>query len=842
MSDLSILIEDLLDKDAADFEIAKVIKKDIKEYLSSLDTIFNKSQGKDFFVKHTKKIDSFVKIMYKYLLRKHFKDFTPLSNSVPITLVALGSYGREQLCVYSDIDIMILYKDIPAYNLKPIMEELVLLAWDSGLKLGSRVHEIREIEEVVKTDITIKTAIIESRYIYGSKILWFGLQRSLINIQKYNRREFILEKYEEHKGRLLKYPLRMEPNIKDGYGGMRESNMLYWVANVIYGVQNTKDLMGDIFNEEEYKAYRISLEYIFRVRNALHLIAKKKLDQVNFDVLPELSSRLGFVDKPKLVKERQCMSKLFESLHTIHLFSSIMIKKIVRPYLFKKENLALLKQSRIKQGLYLVDGMLYCSFQRKPMTFLRFMKELNELSTDVKKFDISYIDFAKKIKLPHTLSKTHKNQVKILLEKENLYPIMKMLYNADLFVKILPSMKKIVHQPQFDGFHIHPVDIHTLKALKYTHDIKDEFVKSIYDTLDKRQKSLLNLCILFHDVGKGRVKDHHIVSEDLFKKFARSFGLNSEDTSLVARIIRYHNQVSYVATREDFYSQKVIMKFNGLLETKEALDMLTCVTYGDINSVASNVYKSATASLVKELYNQSVAGFDNLDMLKESSRRVRKHKTIKKNKAFKTLSKPLQKNILSIESNQLFLMKKASDIIEIGVKASSVQSVDFEIVNEENLQIKIIRVNPINLGYLLGKLSFLDLAGMNIFKLYDGKKYFEMWFSEKIEDHEIAFIEEIIQKAIDMTKGAELKKPVIKQGEITIDCDHRDDAALMKIGTKDQKGLFAYVAKVFDHFNIDIESAKIYTSKGKVNDLLLVQKNGNFCANKEAILEEIISS
>ena len=842
MSDLSIVIEDLLEKNAADFEIAKAIKKEIKEYLSSLDDIFNESQGKDFFVKHTKKIDTYIKIMYKYLLRKHFLDFTPLSNSVPITLVALGSYGREQLCVYSDIDIMILYKDIPAYNLKPIMEELVLLAWDSGLKLGSRVHEISEVEEVVKTDITIKTAIIESRFIYGSKILWFGLQRSLINIQKCDRREFILEKYQEHKDRLLKYPLRMEPNIKDGYGGMRESNMLYWVANVIYGVHSTKDLIGEIFTEEEYKAYRISLEYIFRVRNALHLIAKKKLDQVNFDVLPELSSRLGFVSTPKLVKERQCMSKLFESLHTIHLFSSSMIKRMVKPYLYKNENLSILRQSRIKKDLYLVDGMLYSSFNRKPITFLRFIKELNELPIEVKKFDISYIDFAKKIKLPHAMSKTHKNQVKSLLEKENLYPIMKMLYNADLFVKILPSMKKIINQPQFDGFHIHPVDVHTLKALKYTHEIKDRFVKSIYDNLDKRQKSLLNLCILFHDVGKGRTKDHHIVSEDLFKKFARSFNLKEEDTLLVARIIRYHNQVSYVATREDIYSQKVISNFNALLQTKEALDILTCITYGDINSVASNIYKSATASLVKELYLQSVNAFDNVEMLKESTRRIRKQNTIINSKAFKELPKMMQKKILAIESNQLFLTKKASEIINLGVRANGVATKEFAIFNGDVLSIRILRLNPLNLGYLLGKLSFLDLAGMNIFKLYDDKKYFEMWFSENVSDEEIPFIKEIVNNSFDMSLASKIKKPTIQRKDIFIDCDHRDDVALMKISTQDQKGLFAYIAKVLDDFNIDIESAKIYTSKGKANDLLLIHKNGNFCTNKEKIIEDIVSS
>jgi [protein-PII] uridylyltransferase len=355
LSDLNLQIEDLISQNAQDFEIAKVIKKSIKEYLSSLDDIFNDTQGKDFFVKHTKKIDGFIKVLYKYLLRKHFGNFLPTSNSIPITLIALGSYGREQLCVYSDIDIMVLYQDIKGFNLEPIMEELMILAWDSGLKLGSRVHEINEIEEVVKTDITIKTSIIESRFIYGSKILWFSFQNALTNVQKFGQKEFVLEKLQEHKDRLLKYPLRMEPNIKDGYGGMRESNMLFWMANITYGVNSTRELSGVLFSDLEYKSYRSALEYVFRIRNALHLIAKKKLDSVNFDVLPELSRKLGFKDTPKLVKERQCMSKLFDSLHTIHYFSSVMVKKISRQYLFDSANIKRLKSSRVQKNVYIDD-------------------------------------------------------------------------------------------------------------------------------------------------------------------------------------------------------------------------------------------------------------------------------------------------------------------------------------------------------------------------------------------------------------------------------------------------------------------------------------------------------
>jgi len=420
MVELNLKIEELISQNADDFAIAKVLKTAIKEYLNSLDEIFINTKGKDFFIKHTKKIDSFIKVLYKYLLRKHFGDFLPMSNSIPIVLVALGSYGREQLCVYSDIDIMVLYKDIKGFNIKPIMEELMIIAWDSGLKLGSRVHELDELESAVKTDITIKTSIIESRFIYGSKLLWYGLENKLTNIRRDNIEEFILEKLDEHKKRLLKYPLTMQPNIKDGYGGMRESNMLFWIANVIYGVSNTKDLIGKHFTEVQYKEYRMALEYIFTVRNALHLIAKKKLDQVNFDVLPELSKLLGFKDSPKLVKERQCISKLFFSLHIVHNFTSIMIKKFSKKFIFQQENITKLRKARYAKNIYICENIVYTSFNKKGDKLTDILAQLITLPIEVQKFDISYIKYLKETKLPKVYNKKIKQQIKSLLLKPNL--------------------------------------------------------------------------------------------------------------------------------------------------------------------------------------------------------------------------------------------------------------------------------------------------------------------------------------------------------------------------------------------------------------------------------------
>ena len=842
MTNLNIQIEDLISQNASDFQISKVFKNYFKNYVASIDTTLETTGGKDFFVKHTKHTDKFLILLYKYILRKNFGSYQPMSSSIPISLIALGSYGRQQLCIYSDIDIMILYEDIKGYNLKAIMEEFITLAWDCGLKLGSRVHELKEVALSVEKDITIKSSILESRMIFGSKYLWYGYENVLNLIRKTNQKEFILEKLEEHKQRLLKYPLKMEPNIKDGYGGIRESNMMYWIANILYSTTDTKTLIGTEFTEEEYRKYRQSLEYIFQVRNALHNIARKKQDLVTFDILPELSTKLGFKNTPRHTKDRQCMAKLLTCLHIIHSFTATMVKKFTRNVIFNPENITKLKEYRYKKNLYIVENTLFTSFNAKPKNLNTLLKELIDLPASVTRFDRSYIYHASKAKLPNTQSKELQKNIKALLYKKCLYPVIKLIYNAGLFQAILPSTKKIIDQPQFDGYHQHPVDIHSIKTLKFAENITDPYIQEIYDSLSKGQQSLTKLIALFHDIGKGRSADHHIVGEKLFKGMALAFGLDADHTRVGARLVRYHNMMSYIATHQDIYSEKTILNFTGLVKSEIALKMLYVVTYSDISAVGKNVFNSSISSLLKQLYLQSLPAFENENLLNESARRVAKQNTIKNLKRYKELPNLVKKKIMYISSNQIFLRLKADDILDIAIKAKDVNDYIYKIMNTTHLTIRIIRSVPLNLGFLLGKLEFLNIASMNIFKLYDDKKAFYISFEERVDDEDLPFIEDVIKNSFDMSKTTKLKTPIIKKENIKIDQNHTSYLASMSVVAKDQKGLFAYIAKIFDDFNLEIESAKLHTKRGIAKDLFLIEKNGNFCINQDQIIDLICST
>ena len=175
----------------------------------------------------------------------------------------------------------------------------------------------------------------------------------------------------------------------------------------------------------------------------------------------------------------------------------------------------------------------------------------------------------------------------------------------------------------------------------------------------------------------------------------------------------------------------------------------------------------------------------------------------------------MKKKITYISSNQLFLQLKASDILDLSIKAKSVKNYMYKILNDEVLIIRIIRSSALNLGYLLGKLEFLDISHMNIFKLFDEKKCFEIKFTQKVNNSDLLWIEEIINESFDMSKTVKIKNPYILKNEVEIECNHTQYLASLRIKSKNQKGLLAFITKILDDFSIEIRSAKLYISRGK---------------------------
>lgn len=828
--DIKLQIEDIIEKNGSDFELSKLFKAYINEYKSSLNQLFESSQGKDFLVKHTKKLDSIIDLMYKTVLRRLFGNYLPMRNSIPITIVALGSYGREQLCVHSDIDLLIVYDKVDGYNSELIIEKLFYLILDSGLKLGHRVHEVSDLFKASNEDDTIRTALMESRFITGSNFTWQATSRELTKIRLYKQKEFILAKIEEAQIRRKKHPTSMQPNIKESVGGLRDSQLLFWVAQTIYGVRSLRELTNKLMSEDEYKEYRIALELLFRVRSALHLIANKQEDKLLLEYIPQVSSMLGFKNQQKMV------TKVLSAGWRINNFTQIFVKKMVRPYLVDKSYISKFKHNRIQKGIYEVDGRLFASYKLKPLNINSLLEILVSLEDKFYHFDAGFLNQFTYTKISHPLRVKTYTLLKELLSKKNVYSFLKLFYDAGILHKLFSNFRKVMHLPQFDGYHTYPVDIHSIKCVEALENIKEPFIQELYNELDSNEKLLIKIVTLLHDTGKGRKQDHSEVGAKLIIPFAKHLKLNDELINRAVTLIKHHVLMSNVAFKENIHNEKTLYKFMSSIKDAKNLKLLYILTYADINGVGGDTFNSFNSNLLYDLYISALEVSQNNDRITDATKRITIEKRVQNLSEFKELPRLLQKKILRVESNLFFFKHTAQDIVNIAKKARETKEYSYSIESTNSLSIEIFRKIPLNISYLLATLSHLNVRSMEIFTLFDDVKYFKIEFLHNVSGDELNLIDEIIENAFDMSKQVKLRDVNIKKSEINIDCEHSLTHAEISVHTTNQKGVLAHIMNCFEELNINIVTAKIHSSKYKVKDSFLMDKDNNICDNAKEIL------
>lgn len=831
--DLLLEIEDVIEKNGTDFELSKLFKQYIREYKESLHELFESSQGKDFLVKHTKKLDSIVSLMYKTILRRMFGDYLPMRNSIPIAIIALGSYGREQLCVHSDIDLLIVYEDIEAYETKLIIEKVFYLALDSGLKLGHRVHTVDDLFNASKEDMTIKTALMEARFIIGSNFTWHNTQRQLNQIRLYKQKEFILAKLEEAKIRRKKYPVSMEPNIKESVGGLRDTQLLYWIAHIINDIFSLKELSGTLFEDESYKEYRIALELLYRVRSALHLITGKQEDTLRLEYIPQVATLLGFKNHTKLA------TQVIEAGWRIDNFTKIFTKKMLRPYIYDNTMISKLRTARIQKGVYELNNRLYVSYSLKIPPINRLLELLVSLEDKPYRFDAGLLSKFTYSKIKHPLDKKTFSLLKQLLSKKHSYCFLKLFYDAGVLHELFSNFRKVLHMPQFDGYHHYPVDIHSIECVNALENIQEHFVQNLHDNLDNKDKLLIKIITLFHDTGKGRQQDHSEVGAKLIVPFLKHLHIDEESIKRAVILVKHHILMSSVAFKENIHNEKTLYKFMSKVGDTQNLNLLYILTYADINGVGGDTFNSFNSKLLYDLYKSALEVSQNSNRITDAKKRLIIEKRVQKHLDFEKLTRVQKKKILTIESNLFFFKHSAEEIINIAQIARGVKKYDFKIKNENSLTIEIYRKIPLNIGFLLSALASLNVANMEIFTLFDGIKYFRMDFIKNVEGNELIEVQDIIDASFDMSREVIQRNVEIKRDEISLDCEHSLTHAEINVQTKNQKGLLSYIMNCFEELNINIITAKIHSSKYKVKDSFLIEKQNDICNNGDKIFKSL---
>jgi [protein-PII] uridylyltransferase len=605
----------------------------------------------------------------------------------------------------------------------------------------------------------------------------------------------------------------MEPNLKEGEGGFRNANLVYWIGNILHNVPRIGDLNTEIISEKGYKEFREALEFLFKVRSALHLATGKKEDRLRLELIPPVAKYLSYESN-----HTGFSRKVISCLKTIKLHTTIWIDELSSCY--DKETMLTPKENRD--------------------SFLELIEQLSDAPAE--KFPV-HPSFLKALSFSHRPPNVEDKIFPLLLKifkHSQSHLILSTLIDTRLLGYTIPYMKRVINLPQFDGYHQYSVGIHSVKSIQALENIQDKRVAILYNNLTLEEKIFIKIITLIHDAGKGRKKEHAEVGSLLFKGFARRLNFSSEEIRMGRNLILYHIMMSTTAQREDLHAEQVILKFSSHFPTQKELDFIYILTYADMNGVGNSaIYNEFNAKLINTLYSQSSLAISNVKLLQETTKRVKKERRLKQLKKFKALPKTLQKKVLNINSDLFFIKNQPQRVINIAEKAYKLKDYEFVITNDKFLTIEILRKKNLDLSYLLHKLSRLDIVQMDIYKLFANIKYFRIDFNETIDEGDYIELHEIIVDALEEKHTLQLQRPHIEPDNIHIDCDHSKEHAMIQISCGNERGLFSYIINIFDNLKIDISSAKIHTKMNKVNDLFLIEKNGNFCHNTNLIIKEL---
>jgi len=606
-----------------DFEVYKSF---LKEYRDKIRQDHERGAKGEFIVgAYTELIDALLINLFNRAEREYQRKMTRLGSEC--TLIALGGYGRKELNPHSDIDIMFLYPYTMTPFVETITERILYTLWDLGFQIGNSCRSVDQVIKLMPTDPTIMTAILDSRYLAGTLELYNDYNRktlrlagtSLLNTYLKNRlldREARLKKYEDSR-------CVLEPNIKEGPGGLRDIHEIRWIAKAKFGTSDLHYLVQErlLLEEDRYEILK-ALAFYWKIRNHLHFLAGRKVDLLYMDVQVEVARFLGYKDTPSSLAVEEFMEHYHRQARKIADITSVFMRKVCKKKSRTRRLIVRLRTKTLHNGFALHDGVLFPEKGNRKI-FEENPEKLMEVFVIAQKTDTIPSDTTlrlvrsslHRVDAPFCASETIKRLFLSLFESgRNLYKILRAMQNSGFLEKFIPEFKYIDCRVQFDLYHHYTVDEHTLLALRHLEELaesEDPQLKPLAEILNQIKKPAnLRLGILFHDIGKYVKENHSAVGAQIARNVLTRLGVKEEDIAGVELLVLKHLDMSKLATRRDIHDDEVIARFAKELGSLDNLRMLYLLTYADMRAVGPNIWNSWNATLLQELYTLTRQKFE----------------------------------------------------------------------------------------------------------------------------------------------------------------------------------------------------------------------------------------
>lgn len=529
-------------------------------------------------------------------------------------LVALGGYGRRELAPYSDIDIMFLYRPGAFETISLLSRQVLHDLWDLGFQVGHSVRTIADCLELGSSDLTIRTSMMEARFLAGSPRLFEEFYR------RYFRRvvvrgtdRFIEHKMEERRREYEKFGetvYLLEPNVKKSKGGLRDLHVLQWAGMARHQAATIQELADrGILSRKDYLALLEAREFLWRVRAFLHVQAGMAQEILTFDEQLRLAASFGFQDRPHLLAVEQFMQQYYRHTMDVH-ETCIRFVDRCRSVSFLSR-LAQWRPARRVDGQFVVaGGSLTVPLELRPRVlaqpelllrlFALAQSQQLKIDTDLLDEIHRHVDAiaAEAFRTP-AVSRLF---LSILSGPSRVATTLEAMHRAHLLEKILPVFAAVRGLMQFNQYHKYTVDEHSLLAVAYAEQLAQDqgVLGEVYREI--RRKDLLHLALLLHDVGKGREGDHSEVGKAIAEETAARLGLDEQETRTLVFLVHRHLLMAHTAFRRDPYDEKVLFNFARAVMTPEVLKKLLVLTAADLAAVGPGMFTKWKESLLVELY------------------------------------------------------------------------------------------------------------------------------------------------------------------------------------------------------------------------------------------------
>ncbi|WP_068113713.1 [protein-PII] uridylyltransferase [Tropicimonas marinistellae] len=541
-----------------------------------------------------------------------------------MAIIAVGGYGRAEMAPHSDVDLLFLCDGKVTPGVEHVVEEMLYILWDLRLKVGHATRTIRDCLKLGKEDYTIRTSLLEMRHLDGDSALTDELtERLWTDLFKGSAKDYVEAKLTERAERHRKQGgqrYMLEPNIKEGKGGLRDLQSLFWIAKYTNRVQRIDELVGlGVFTPEEFWGFEQAETFLWACRAHLHLVAGRAVDQLTFDMQVPVAERLGYTDHSGRRAVEHFMQDYFRHATQVGELTRIFLTALETAHTKRPPVLASWLRRRrtsLRDGFEIRGGRLAIiddeAFLKDNLNFLRLFDEALRTDTLIHpsamrlvSANLDRID-AKMRRDPEAV----RIFLRLMLDHGNPERSLRRMNELGVLSAFMPEFEPIVAMMQFNFYHAYTVDEHTIQCIRILAQIEHgELVEElpVASRILKKgvDRKVLYLAVLLHDIGKGRDEDHSILGARIARQVCQRFDLNEEESSTVEWLVRYHLVMSDMAQKRDISDPRTVRDFAKAVKTRKRLDLLTVLTVCDIRGVGPDVWNNWKAQLLRTLHRKT---------------------------------------------------------------------------------------------------------------------------------------------------------------------------------------------------------------------------------------------